>query len=459
MKSETFVRRSRIAATADEVFAWHARPGALQRLNPPWQPFLPVTPPAPLEEGLRVEFDVPLGPFRRRWVAQHEITQPGRQFRDIQQRGLFAQWEHTHTITPEGDDACILEDRIEYVLPLGVVGKLFASREIRRRLERTFAFRHRRTAADLGIHTANRSLPTMNILVSGSSGLVGSSLVPLLTTGGHTVTRLVRSSKAEANHTVAWDPNTGEIEQKQLEGYDAVVHLAGENIASGRWNAERKARIRDSRVVGTRHLCEALARCESPPRTLVCASAIGMYGNRGSEELDEHAEIGSGFLADVCRDWEAATEPARKAGIRVVSLRIGVVLSPEGGALKEMLTPFRLGGGGTFGNGKQYWSWIALDDVVGIILHALTHDELDGPVNCVSPNSATNREFTKTLGHVLRRPTILPLPAFAARLALGEMADELMLASTRVVPNRLQETDYQFQYPELEDAFRHLLGK
>ncbi len=301
-------------------------------------------------------------------------------------------------------------------------------------------------------------LSAMRILVSGSSGLIGSKLVGFLTTGGHEVPRLVRAD-ASQDDAIRWDPAAGTIDREILGGIAAAVHLAGENIAAGRWNDERKNRIRTSRVDGTRLLSTALAELQTPPQVLVCASAVGFYGDRADAELDEASDPGTGFLADVCRDWESAAHPARERGIRVVSLRLGVVLSADGGALEKMLTPFKLGAGGVIGSGRQYWSWIALDDVVSAIDHAITHEALDGPVNCVAPNPVTNREFTKTLGRVLRRPTLVPLPAFAARLALGQMADELLLASARVIPKRLQETGYKFRYPELDNALRHALGK
>jgi uncharacterized protein (TIGR01777 family) len=243
-----------------------------------------------------------------------------------------------------------------------------------------------------------------------------------------------------------------------LQGVDAAVHLAGESIAQ-RWTSERKARILKSRARGTRLLSESFARLTQPLRVLLCASAIGYYGNRGEEVLTEESPSGSGFLAEVCREWEAACESAVRKGIRVVNLRFGVVLSPTGGMLGRMLFPFRLGLGGRIGSGKQYMSWIAIDDLVGIILHALACDELIGPVNAVAPNPVTNFEFTKTLGRVLRRPTVFPVPSWAARLALGEMADDLLLASARVEPARLASSGYVFHYPELEGALRHVLGK
>lgn len=298
----------------------------------------------------------------------------------------------------------------------------------------------------------------MRIAVTGSTGLVGSALCPLLTSNGHEIVRLVRG-EAKSGDEVVWDPQGDDTDVAALEGIDAVVHLAGENIAGGRWNEKMKEKIRNSRVDGTRNLSQALVKMATPPKTMVCASAIGYYGDCGDELLSESAPPADTFLANVVKDWEAAAQPAADAGIRVVNLRIGVILSKEGGALAKMLTPFKLGVGGKVGSGKQHWSWIALDDVVGVIHHALQTESLEGPFNTVSPQPVTNLEFTKTLGRVLGRPTIFPMPAFAAKLALGEMAEELLLASTRVDATRLLDSGYQFQYAELEPALRHLLNK
>jgi uncharacterized protein (TIGR01777 family) len=297
----------------------------------------------------------------------------------------------------------------------------------------------------------------MRIAITGSSGLVGKQLASFLMERDHDVISVVR--RAPSENEIRWDPTTGEIEGEKFEGVGAVINLAGENIAEGRWNAAKKQRIRDSRVKSTQLLAKTLASLSQRPDVLVNASAIGFYGDRGDEPLDENSPPGNDFLADVCREWEAATSAAQEAGIRVVKLRIGVVLSPDGGALKKMLLPFRLGAGGRVGNGRQYWSWISIDDLVGIIDHALTTESLAGPVNAVAPRPTTNLEFTKALGRVLHRPTIFPMPAFAAKLALGEMAEALLLASTRVVPRRLQETNYEFRHADLEAALRHLLGK
>jgi uncharacterized protein (TIGR01777 family) len=306
----------------------------------------------------------------------------------------------------------------------------------------------------------------MRVLISGASGLIGSALVQRLTgtddePGRHApalIVRLVRSeprpdtSEISRESEIFWDPSTGELDPPALEGFDAVVHLAGENIARGRWTAEKRARIRDSRVRGTRLLCGALAETARRPKVLVSASAVGYYGDRGDEDLDETSPAGSGFLADVCREWEAATEPAAAAGIRVVCVRLGVVLARHGGALARMLPIFRFGLGGRLGSGRQYMSWIVLRDAVEAICHAIAVETLSGPVNLVAPNPVTNRQFTKALGRALHRPTLFPAPAFMLRLALGEMADALLLASARVLPRRLLATGFRFHAAHLEDA-------
>ncbi len=297
----------------------------------------------------------------------------------------------------------------------------------------------------------------MKVLVTGASGFVGSALVPFLSNEGHFVVRISRAAPAPGHSEVQWDPERGTIDLDALEGIDAAVHLAGESISAFPWTDEGKRRILSSRVKGTRLLCESFSRLDRPPKTFVCASAVGYYGDRGNEVLREDSPPGTGFLAQVCREWEAATEAAGRKGIRVVRLRIGMVLSPKGGALARMLGIFRAGLGGRVGSGDQYMSWIALDDLVGAIDHAIRTGSLEGPVNAVSPRPVTNREFARTLGRVLGRPAVLPVPAFAVRLVLGEMVNELLLASARVEPDRLLLSGYAFRHPELEGALRHLL--
>jgi uncharacterized protein len=296
----------------------------------------------------------------------------------------------------------------------------------------------------------------MRIAISGASGLVGTALIPALEAQGHEVTRLVRT--APRTGEIEWHPNQDEVSPTKLEGFDVIINLAGENIAGGRWTDEQKRKIRDSRVNGTHLLSEAMAKMERKPRAFICASATGIYGDRDDEVLDEQSESGGGFLAGVCREWEMACDLAVKAGVRVVNLRFGPILAREGGMLAKLLTPFKMGMGGKVGSGKQFISWVSLEDSVNAILLAINDESMRGPLNVVSPNPVTNEEFTKTLGHVLNRPTALAMPAFAARLAFGEMADEMLLTSQRVMPKRLSAVGFQFKYPELESALRHYLA-
>jgi len=303
----------------------------------------------------------------------------------------------------------------------------------------------------------------MKIIVTGSSGLIGSALVLALIRRGDEVTCLVRGAaharRADGAREVLWNPARGELDAADIEAHDAAVHLAGDPIAEGRWTEEKKRRIRESRAQGTQLLAATLAKLKTPPRVLASASAVGYYGDRGEETLTETSAPGADFLSEVCREWEASTGAAKAAGIRVALLRFGVVLSGRGGALTKMLTPFKFGAGGKIGSGDQYMSWIALDDALGAILHALAHEELEGAINVVAPRAVTNAEFTKTLGGVLNRPTLFAVPAFAARLAFGEMADAALLASQRAEPARLAASHYQFKYPELEGALRHAVGE
>ena len=296
----------------------------------------------------------------------------------------------------------------------------------------------------------------MDVLISGATGLIGSALTPALEARGHTIRRLTRTLRLEGD--IRWNPEAGVIEG-DISGTEAVVHLAGESIAEGRWTEEKKRRILESRQKGTRLLAEKVAELSDPPSVMVSVSATGYYGNRGNELLTEESEPGDLFLSKVCREWEAAAEPAREAGVRVVHPRFGIVLTTEGGALGTTLPIFKLGGGGKIGSGKQYWSWVSLDDVIGAIVHALETDNLSGPVNVVTPGPPTNSEYTRVLGKVLNRPTLFTVPAPAARVMLGEIADELLLASARVEPVRLQETGYSFRHPELEATLRYLLGR
>jgi hypothetical protein len=457
MTRRTYVKRSRLEASAEEVYRWHARPGALERLSPPWDPPVVESRAGTIEDdGARVVLRV--GPLRQRWVAEHHDAEPGRVFHDRLVAGPFPLWEHAHRMTPAGDAACVLEDRIEYALPLGRAGDLAGGRAIRSQLERMFAYRHSVTAGDLADHAACSGDGGMKVAITGASGLVGRALVPYLTAGGHGVVRLVRRPPA-APGEAAWDPEGGTVDASALQSVDAVVHLAGEGIAEGRWTAARKEKLRASRLGPTRGLAEALAALERKPRVLVSASAIGYYGDTGDAWVDETSPPGDDFLGRLASEWEEAAAPAARAGIRVVNLRTGIVLSAAGGALGKMLWPFKAGLGGVLGPGTQHMSWIAMDDLLGAVHHALANDAVSGPLNATAPGPVTNAVFTKTLARVLGRPAIAPVPAFALRLLFGELADAALLASTRVRPAKLLATGYRFRFTDLERALRHELGR
>jgi uncharacterized protein (TIGR01777 family) len=457
-RTETIERSTRLPFAAEAVYAWHARPGALERLTPPWEPVEVLERAGGLEDGTRAVVRVRLGPLKLRWVARHRDHVAGRQFADEQIEGPFVRWIHTHRFTPDGPAGCVVTDRVEFALPGGALGGAAGRALVRRRLRRLLRYRHTLLLDDLTAHARFADRGSLRIAVTGASGLVGRALTAFLSTGGHTVLRLVRRPATAGE--IAWNP-AGVMDVEALEGTDALVHLAGENIAAGRWTGERRRRIRDSRLRGTAALAEAIGRLRRPPRVFISAAAIGIYGDRGDELLDDASPPGppGWFLGDVCRAWEAATEPARRAGIRVALPRLGAVLSPAGGALAKMLPVFRAGLGGRVGRGRRWMSWMSLEDAVGAMHHALFTDALDGPFNAVAPEPVTNAAFTRTLARVLRRPAVLPVPPVALRAVFGAMADETVLSSARVVPTGLLASGYAFRHPTLEEALRFELGR
>ncbi|WP_153555200.1 TIGR01777 family oxidoreductase [Roseimaritima sediminicola] len=459
--SQDFEATLDVPVSRETLFAYHDAAGALQRLLPPWEPLAIEHSDQSLRVGSEVRMRGSLLGLPLRYTARHTQYEPPRLFQDVQAEGPFGFWRHDHRFEENGPNASRLIDHIEYGLPAGVVGRWAGAGLAERKLQQMFRYRHRVTLDDLSMQ-ANRPLRPLRIGVSGASGLVGTQLVAMLRMLGHTVDELVRGKAEQDGEIAVWDDAfaadaAGNL--AKLRRLDAVIHLAGKPIADQRWTAAVKQQIRSSRVDKTRQLCQRLAELgPDRPDVLLCASASGYYGDRGDQVLTETASPGDGFLTEVAQQWEAACGPAGDAGIRVAQLRFGIVLSPQGGALQKTLLPARFGGG-HLGGGKQWWSWIALDDVLGGIYHALVESQVQGPINFVSPQPVTNRQFTKTLAGVLNRPALVPAPAFALRMALGEMADSLLLASVRAVPERLQETGYTFRFADLQSALRHLLGR
>lgn len=457
-------------ATAAEVWAWHERPGAFARLLPPWERAQVV---AREGEGLapgtrlRVRTRI-VGRWNAEWTAEHVAAEPGKGFRDVARGGPFTRWEHGHEFLDTPDGGCELRDRVEYALPGGAAGDAAAGAWVGRRLERLFAYRHATTRDDLAFARDHADAPGLRVLVSGATGLIGRALIPFLTTQGHEVVRLVRREPGMLflpeggafPHEPWWDPTTGEIELGRAGRIDAVVHLAGAGVADARWTDARRRVLRDSRIAGTRLLAEALARLPEPPAVVIGASGVGYYGDSGDAWVDESGAAGRGFLAELCREWEAAWAPLDGARTRRVLLRTGLVLTPAGGALGRMAPVFSLGLGGRIGSGRQWCPWISIDDLVGVIGHALVSPGLAGPVNAVAPEPVTNAEFARTLGEVLRRPAMLPAPVWALRLAFGRgLADEALLTGQRARPAALARDGHRFRHEKLETALRHVLGR
>ncbi len=450
---QCFVARSSLPVPVESAFAYHARPGALQRLIPPWESIEIADSDNSIAVGSQVTLRTRVLGIPFQAIAEHTQCDAPHLFADTLLSGPFKSWNHRHEFAATSDSVSQLTDSITYQLPGGSLGKVFAAPFVRLKLQAMFAYRHRITRDDLQLSVDYPSEP-LTIAVSGSTGLLGSQLCSLLSQLGHRVWRIVRDRDDDAESLAIWKD---EHDAAKLSQVDAVVHLAGEPIASARWTDATKQRIRESRVDRTHQLCERLSRLDRKPQVLVCASATGLYGDRGDEILNEQSSIGNDFLASVAQEWEQACAPAMQAGIRVVYARFGMILSPRGGALKKMLLPAKLFGG-SLGSGEQWWGWIAIDDALGGIYHAITRDSAAGPMNFVSPEPIRNRDFAETLGQVIGRPAIVPAPAFALRLALGEMADGLLLASCRAVPKALTDTGYRFRFQQLDTALRHLLG-
>lgn len=435
----------------DEVFAWHTRPGAMRRLVPPWQPMRVVAETQSLADGVAI-LGLPAG---LRWIARHDPTgyDPPHQFRDVLSSDgvmtlpprVIGWWRHTHRFSDAGNGTTRVHDEVDTTVPGAA-------------LRSTFAYRHRQLADDLAAHrdAALAGAGRLTVAITGSSGLVGTALAAFLSTGGHRVIRLVRRDPQNSDER-RWDPSNPAPDL--LDGVDAVVHLAGESIA-GRFTDKHCAAIRDSRIEPTRRLAALAAESGGSLRSFVSASAVGIYGyDRGDALLCEDSAQGDGFLADVVADWEAATAPAADAGVRTVVVRTGIVQSAAGGTLRLLRPLFAAGLGGRLGSGRQWLSWIGIDDLLDVYYRALYDDRLSGPVNAVGPNPVRNSEYTAVLAKTLHRPALLPVPSIGPRLLLGEQgARELAEADQRVLPTKLQALGHRFRHSTVDDALAHQLG-
>ena len=447
-----------IPVSPKTLFQWHTMPGAFNRLTPPWQDVSLKQAPEGIEDGAQAVLELKKGPFCLPWVAEHYDVKVGESFSDRALKGPFSKWNHVHGFLKADDPkASLLSDQITYKLPLGVLGAIFGSRFARGDLNRLFWYRHEVTRLDAERHWSKSFPRSGTILITGSSGLIGRELTALLQSLGYTVRGLTRSPKEPDQFL--WNPAAGQIDEAAFEGVDAVVHLAGAGVADKRWTKSYREEIYRSRELGTRLIAETMAKMSNPPKALICASGANAYPLDGSAH-DETGPEGSGFLSEVVKVWEASADPARSAGIRVAHLRLGVVLSPQGGALKKMLPAFQMGAGGPLGTGEQAFSWIGLHDALDVFLAAIEDERYSGPINVVSPQVVTQREFAKTLGAVLRRPAFIPTPASAIRTLFGkDLANETILANLKAVPQRLKDLGYTWRHESLEASLRYSLGR
>ena len=450
-------------APQEQIWNWHNRRGAFRRLMPEWEQIIPMNS-GGIENDAEVIFKVAIGPIRRTWIAKHHSVIPGESFADRMVKGPFGAWNHVHQFSTTGEGMTTICDDIEYKLPLHFLTGWSVGITVLPRIRQMFKYRSARIDNDLKQIQATAEQPRQKVLVSGSTGMIGLQLCAFLETAGHDVHRLLRpNSKLPADvnseKIIRWNDRTGEILEGDMNGFDTIIHLAGAGIGDKRWSKKRKQLVRDSRVIPTENLSNLITKLERPPKTLMCGSAIGFYGDRGKEELTETSSAGDDFLADLCSQWEKATCKAKEAGIRVLNLRSGIVITPLGGALVKLLLPAKLGAGGPVGGGRQIQSWISLDDEVFAIHHLMMNDSCEGAYNLTSPNALSQKKFAKILGRVLRRPAFMPLPGFMIKLLFGEMGQKLVLEGQNVQPKRLQESGFKFTYTDLEMCLRTCLGK
>jgi len=458
-----FTHQAEHSATKKEVWDWYNSLGAFRRIMPEWEGIRPLNA-GRLVDGDETIFKVGIGPIKQTWIAKHHSVVPGESFADRMMKGPFGAWNHVHKFDSVSDNVTSIVDNVEYRLPFHILTGWSARMTVLPRMRQMFNYRSTRLTNDLKQIQATAKLPRQKILVSGSTGMIGLQLCAFLETAGHEVHRLLRPntklpSDVNQDQVVVWNDLTGDIIDGDMNGFDTIIHLAGAGIGDKRWSKKRKKLIRDSRVIPTMNLSSLIANLDSPPKTFMCGSAVGFYGNRGTEVLDESSEAGDDFLAEICGEWEQASTAASDAGIRVLYLRTGIVVSPLGGALAKLLLPAKLGAGGPVGGGRQMQSWISLDDEVYAIHHLMMNQSCEGAYNLTAPNPVSQKQFARVLGRVLRRPGFMPLPGFVIKLLFGEMGKKLVLEGQDVRPKRLIESGFEFTHSDLEMCLRNCLGK
>jgi len=457
MSHGVYIKKTKIYTPVERVFSWHERNGAIGRLTPPWAPLKMIARKGEgIQKGVKVIFEIRMFNIHMVWEAEHIDYQENKEFKDRQIKGPFSKWEHTHRFLSKEKMVSIMEDQVEFKLPFGFLSRPFYG-FAKKEFERMFSYRHRVLKYDLE-HFVDTT-PPKRILISGASGTIGSALVPFLRTCGHEVIRLVRKNHDLLKDEVFWDPYKGLLDLETAGPFDAVINLNGVDISRGRWTKQQKKQIVDSRTIPTRLLSEKMKDLDPKPSVFISSSAIGFYGEGEDVVLTETHGMGNCYISKVCHQWETASMDAQTAGIRTVQLRIGVVLTPAGGALARMELPFKAGCGVKISHGRQYMSWISMDDAISGILHILNNDSIKGPVNLTAPNPVTNKEFSKTLARVFSKKVFFTLPRFLALFLWGQMGKETLLTGARVKPEKLLNTGFQFQHEILFSALKDMLGR